>query len=152
MRKGGQKRKAYSHEKQIGKYFEKAYYPGGEGTFLRRDSLLGIRDKKLAPGDLVAVRYLCEKKDSWVLDKDFPFSIECKHWRGENLGHFFRGLYASECEIWNWVSQAKSDAKASDRIPIVVFRLFRTKDVAILLWEDFQKLLEIFGDGLILRW
>ena len=146
MRPGRQKAKGYSHEMAIGRIFTEAYYPDNDGIFLRRDSLPGIRDKKLVPGDLVAMKYLSKDEEELSIDKTFPLVLECKHYSNQTLKHFFSGLYSNESQIWDWIEQVWDDSLHVKKIPIVIFRLFRTEDVVEILSTDFHQLSNYFGN------
>lgn len=146
MKKGGQKKKSYAHETAVGKIFSQAYYHSGDGLFIRRDSVGGIRDKKDVPGDLIAFKYLSQDKEEMAIDKSFPFCLECKDWKDENVKHFFSGLYSQESVLWDWMRQSWEDALLSKKMPMVVFKLFRTENLGMLLGKDFYSLGNIFGN------
>ncbi|GAG44752.1 unnamed protein product, partial [marine sediment metagenome] len=63
-----------------------------------------------------------------------------------NVKHFFSGLYSAESVIFEWMDQSITDAALFDKMPLVVFRLFRQKSIAMLRATDFHKLKEMFGE------
>jgi len=154
MRKGGQSQKGNSYENRIAKLFTIAYYSEGDGEF-RRAPKSGGWDKRVIPADLVALRRSegegemlpLDRKAKYPMeiDKAFRFSVECKNWKDENVKHFMSGLYSVDSQIFGWMEQAIEDASYSKKTPIVVFKLFGTKDVIEILYPDFAKLSEIFG-------
>jgi len=144
MRKGGQKAKSYVHERAVGELFTKVYYPHDDGIFLRRDSVPGIRDKKMVPGDLVAFKYLSKDKEEMAIDKSFPFVIECKSWK--DIKQFFSGLYSDESALFSWIEQVYEDSLYAKKIPIVVFKLYRQENIVELRSIDFDQLANLFGN------
>ncbi len=99
MKKGRQKQKGTAYERMIAKLFTEAYYSAEDGEF-RRVPLSGGWDKRTAPGDLIALKYVDKEGEAMVIDSSFPFSVECKTWRDENVKHFFSGLYSNETVIF----------------------------------------------------
>jgi len=145
MRKGGQKQKGNTYERAIAKIFTEIYYPEGDGEF-RRVPLSGGWDKRMAPGDLVALRYTSAEGVGMVIDSSFPFSIECKTWKGENVKHFFSGLYSKETIIFDWIRQATEDCEPSKKMPIVVFKLLRTDNILLMERGVFYQMGNLFGN------
>jgi hypothetical protein len=145
MRKGGGKAKGHHYELVIAEIFTKAFYPDNDGIF-RRTPLSGGWSKSVAPADLIPFKFIKanEHDTEAIIDNDFPFSVECKNHR--NIRHFFTGLYASECEFFDWMKQSIEATAINKKMPIVVFRLFRQNDLCILRNEDFVKLQELFGN------
>jgi len=133
-------------ERDTGATFTKAYYPSGDGEFRRTSAFAqsGGWGKGMAGGDLVATKY--GYGEEIFIDKSFPFSIECKNWKQEGVKHFFSGLYSAESVIFEWMEQSVADAEKFNKIPLVVFRMFRQKSVAMLRATDFSKLKELFGE------
>lgn len=133
-------------ERDTGKTFSLAYYPGNDGEFRRTSAFAqsGGWGKGMAGGDLVATKY--GYGEEIFIDKSFPFSIECKNWRQEGVKHFFSGLYSAESVIFEWMDQSITDAEKFNKMPLVVFRLFRQKSIAMLVATDFAKLKELFGE------
>jgi len=133
-------------ERSIAKAFTEVYYPVGDGEFRRTSAFTqsGGFGKDMVCGDLVALKYGVES--NVYIDKTFPFSIECKNWKEENVKHFFSGLYSQESVIFSWMQQAYVDSARFNKIPLVAFRLFRQKSVALLQSTDFSKLKEMFGE------
>lgn len=133
-----------SYERVIGAIFTKIYYPDETGEFRRTGALVqsGKREEKVIPGDLAALRH--SYGGVLELDRSFPFSLECKTWK--DIKHFFVGLYAAESEMWDWIEQATDDASHIQLTPLVIFKLYRTNNVCMLLATDFSKLKEMFGE------
>jgi hypothetical protein len=144
MKKGAQKKKSDAYERSIAEIFTKAWFLPDEGEF-RRVPMSGGWDKRVAPGDVIPLKIGKQCGSDWVIDKRFPFSIECKNWNDANVKHFFAGLYSNESQIFDWMRQASEDASLSKKMPIVIFKLFRTNNICIMLSTDFVKLEEIFG-------
>jgi hypothetical protein len=142
VKKGAQKEKGHAYERDIAAIFTEVYYPDGGGEF-RRVPLSGGWDKRVAPGDIIPLK--AYKSGEYVFDKSFPFSIECKNYRDENVKHFFSGLYSAESIIYSWASQALNDSRLANKIPLVVFKLYRAKNIIMIHGHDFGKLTEIFG-------
>jgi len=145
MKPGGSGRKGNAFRRSVAFAFTEAYYPDGDGEF-RKTPDVGDWDKKVAPGDIIAFRYVDKEKKDMEIDRTFPFSIECKHWATGGLKHFFSGLYSAESAMFSWMEQSWGEATPSGRIPIVVFRLFRTKDVIVLSSWDFADIISVFGN------
>jgi len=144
MKPGGQKTKGNAYERHIAAIFTEVYYSDGGGEF-RRVPLSGGWDKRVAPGDVIPLRKY--KNGEMVLDTSFPFlPIECKNYRDANVKHFFSGLYSADSVIYDWALQAWSDAQYSKKMPLVVFKLYRAKDITMIRGGDFGKLCEIFGN------
>jgi len=135
-----------AYERDTGKTFTKAYYPSEDGEFRRTSAFAqsGGWGKGMAGGDLVALKYGIG--DEMFIDKSFPFSLECKNWQEKNVKHFFSGLYSAESVIFDWMDQSIADAEKFNKMPLVVFRLFRQKSIAMLRATDFSKLKELFGE------
>ena len=131
MKKGGQKAKSNRHQNMVAKIFDDAYYPEGDGEF-RSTPASGGWDKRIAPGDIQPFVYRSRKSDEMIIDQSFPFSIECKDWKDENVKHIFSGLYSQPSQIYGWIEQSMGDADASGRIPVVVFKLYRTENVVLM--------------------
>jgi hypothetical protein len=143
MKKGGQKQKSNRHQNMVADFFEKAYYPDGDGEF-RSTPGSGGWDKRIAPGDIQPFKFI-DKDGSMVFDQSFPFSIECKDWHDDNVKHIFSGLYAKPSQMYDWLEQSIGDAYASGKAPLVVFKLYRTENVVLMHHELFSKLKELFG-------
>lgn len=147
MKPGGQKKKGSAYERTIAKLFTEAYYPDGSGEF-RRVPLSGGWDKRVTPGDLMALKYsgIDDTKGlAMVIDKTFPFSIECKNYRDENVKHFFSGLYSKQSQMFDWMQQAVTDAVAGSKFPLVVFKLYGSNNIVMTNRITFDKLRYIFG-------
>lgn len=144
MEKGGQKKKGDNHERSVGKIFTEAYYPGGGGEF-QRPSGSGGRDKRIMPGDLIAFKYVDKGSQEMIIDRSFPFLLECKNWNEVNVKHFFSGLYSKETQIYEWMKGAIEDAEYKNQTPLIIFKLTHGKNIAILKAVDFNKLQELFG-------
>jgi len=144
MKKGGQKSKSGRHERRIAELFTREYYPDGEGEF-RRTPSSGGWDKRIAPGDIQPFVYLDYKQPEMQLDRSFPFSIECKDWHDDNVKHIFSGLYSKPSQVYEWMEQADNDARASFKMPVVVFKLYRTEDLVMMLMRDWGQLKAYFG-------
>lgn len=142
MKQGGQKAKGSSFERVVGKLFSEAYYPDGSGEF-KRVPLSGGWDKRVTPGDLMALKRSRSDSDEMVIDQSWPFSVECKNWK--DIKHFFTGLYGVESQMFDWMGQAISDAVAGEKIPLVIFKLYRQEHVAMLLDCDFHRITALFG-------
>lgn len=145
MKKGGQKAKGSAFERRVAKILSEAYYPDGTGEF-RRVPLSGGWDKRIVSGDLIPCKFISGdhyEGGEMVVDKSFPFSIECKDWC--DIKHFFSGLYSQESAFFDWIKQADDDCRSSKKIPVVMFKLFRQEIVCMLKAEDFSKLTDIFG-------
>ena len=56
-----------------------------------------------------------------------PFRIECK--RHETT------------KVWEWYEQARSNSKAGEEIPVVVFRRSRSEAMALVSFADFMRLM-----------
>lgn len=145
MRKGGQKQKGNTYERAIAKIFTQIYYPEGDGEF-RRVPLSGGWDKRTAPGDLVALKYVDIASEGMVIDSSFPFSVECKTWKGENVKHFFSGLYSNESILFDWIKQATDDCQPSKKLPIVVFKLLRTENIVLMESAVFYQMGNLYGN------
>lgn len=143
MKPGGQKAKGNAYERKIAELFTKAYYPDGDGE-IRRVPMSGAWDKRSLPSDLCAWKYTLKASSEMICDTSFPLVVECKDWK--DCKHFFTGLYGDESAIFDWVRQAEMDAKPTERIPLVVFKLYRQNNVGILKATDFSKFKELFGD------
>jgi len=139
MRKGGQKAKGSAFELAIARILTEAYYSQGDGEF-RRVPASGGWDKRTAPGDLIPFKYT---NGGMVIDKSFPFVVECKNWR--DVKHFFSGLYSKESQLFDWMEQAVADAQFVGKMPLVIFKLYRQENVVILQSGDFWKLESLFG-------
>ena len=85
-------------------------------------------------------------KFAMKIDDVFRFAVECKNWKDSTVKHFMSGLYSADSQIFDWMEQAIEDASYSGKTPIVVFKLFGTKDVIEILYPDFSILAEYFGD------
>lgn len=144
MKKGGQKAKSNRHQNMVAKIFDDAYYPEGDGEF-RSTPASGGWDKRIAPGDIQPFVYRSRKSDEMIIDQSFPFSIECKDWKDENVKHIFSGLYSQPSQIYGWIEQSMGDADASGRIPVVVFKLYRTENVVLMCDLDWGQLRGLFG-------
>lgn len=145
MKKGSQKAKGNAYELVIAKLFTETYYPAEDGEF-RRVPLSGGWDKRAAPGDLVALKYVDTEGEEMVIDRSFPFSVECKTWKDENVKHFFSGLYSEESIFFDWIRQACADSSPVRKTPLVVFKLYRTENIAMLVSTDFYQLASLFGN------
>lgn len=137
------KEKGGQFERDVAKLFAASFYPDGEGTF-RRVPLSGGWDKRLTPGDLMALKRRDLGSDELVLDPSFPFSVEAKCWKSSSVSHFLSGLYGEESHFFLWMNQASADAQISSKIPVVVFKIFR-KPVICIRKNDFLKMTDIFG-------
>lgn len=151
MKKGAQKAKGSSYERVIAKLFTKQYYPNGDGEF-KRVPLSGGWDKRVAPGDLMALKHTvadcigqCLEEQSMVIDRSFPFSIECKNYRDENVKHFFSGLYSNQSQMFDWLRQAELDASLSKKLPLVIFKLYGTSNIVMTNYDSFHACGMIFG-------
>lgn len=144
MKKGGQKRKSGTHERRICLLFADEYYPDGDGEF-RRTPSSGGWDKRIAPGDIQPFRSVSRTTYEMQLDPSFPFSIECKDWHEDNVKHIFSGLYSKPSQIYDWIEQSDGDARASGKMPVVVFKLYRTEDLILMLVRDWGQLRGYFG-------
>jgi len=145
VRKGGQKAKSNAHQRRVAGIFTLAYYPAGEGLFKSTPGSGGW-DKRAAPGDIIAFKYVSKEKDQMVIDETFPMTIECKDWKDENVKHFFSGLYSDESQLFGWMEQSLGDSFWVKKVPIVVFKLYRTENVAMVMSTDFQQLAKMFGN------
>jgi len=145
MKKGGQKAKSNAHQRRVAGLFTSAYYPTDDGLFKSTPGSGGW-DKRAAPGDVIAFKYIDEETKEMGRDKTFPMNIECKDWRGESVKHFFSGLYSDESQLFGWMEQAWEDALLIKKMPIVVFKLYRTENVVMLLSTDFYSLTNYFGN------
>jgi hypothetical protein len=141
MKKGGSRRKGNAFELHIAKCFTTAFYPDGDGIF-RRIPLSGGWDKSLLCGDLMALKGTTGKAST--LDARFPFSIECKHHSG--MKPLFSSLYCAKSDLFNWMAQAADDSEGHSKIPLVVFRAFRSEDLLCVRNMDYANLVEQFGD------
>lgn len=144
MKKGGQKAKANRHQNIVCKIFDGVYYPDGDGEF-RSTPASGGWDKRIAPGDVQPFVFRSRHSEEMIIDQSFPFSIECKDWKDENVKHIFSGLYSQPSQIYGWLEQSMYDAKASGRIPLVVFKLYRTENIVLMHQTDWAQLRELFG-------
>lgn len=142
MKQGAQKAKGSAYERVIAGLLAEAYYPEGDGE-MRRVPLSGGFDPRLVPGDLMALKRVSNDSDEMVIDQSFPFSIECKNWNA--IGHFFKGLYSNESQLYDWIEQASKDASHAKKMPLVVFKLYRQEHIAMLLDSDFHKITALFG-------
>jgi len=144
MKKGGQRQKSGRHERRIGKLFDGEWYPDDDGEF-RRTPSSGGWDKRIAPGDIQPFKFMSDKSEEMQLDNSFPFSVECKDWHDDNVKHIFAGLYGKPSQVYDWMEQAEGDAQASGKIPVVIFKLYRTEDLVMMLMRDRARLRELFG-------
>lgn len=145
MRKGGQKAKGTAHQRRVANIFTPAYYPKGEGLFKSTPGSGGW-DKRAAPGDVIAFKFVDKERNQMIIDKDFPMVIECKDWKDDNVKHFFSGLYSDESQLFDWMEQAYGDSLYVGKIPIVVFKLYRTENVVMFMSSSFNKLADLFGN------
>jgi len=145
MRPGGSKAKGSDYERAIAKLFTAAYYPEGDGE-VRRIPLSGGWDKRLVPGDLVPLKCVDKQTEEMVIDRSFPFSVECKTYADANVKHFFSGLYSKETVIFEWLEQAIDDCRPSKKMPLVVFKLFGTKNILLLESDIFYQMGNMFGN------
>ncbi len=145
MKQGGQKAKGNAYERKIAELFTKAYYPDGDGE-VRRVPMSGAWDKRSTPGDLIAFKFRYKRRinDEMIIDISFPLVVECKNWK--DVKHFFTGLYGAESAIFDWMKQAEMDAQPTNRIPLVVFKLYRQSNIGMLRATDFTRLKELFGE------
>lgn len=146
MKPGGQKRKGSAYERVIAKLFTEQYY-SDDGEF-RRVPLSGGWDKRVVPGDLMALKYsgIDDTEGlSMIIDKTFPFSIECKNYRDENVKHFFSGLYSNKSQMFDWLEQAENDASPSNKYPLVVFKLYGSNNIVMTNDTTFHGLRGMFG-------
>lgn len=145
MRKGGGKEKGSEYERTVAKILTAAFYPDGGGIF-RRVYSHPIAKKGEVKSDLKALKFMSDDvykdPESMVLDRSFPFSIECKNYRG--VKPVFCGLYAQPSEIWNWMKQAEDASEG--KMPLVIFRLYRTLDLVMINNPTRVRLKELFGD------
>ena len=145
MKRGGGKAKGSSYERVVAKILTAAYYPDGDGRFERILSH-PIPAKGETRGDLVALRYFTTGPDdekSLIKDSSWPFTVECKSYR--DVRPIFSGLYASETALFDWMQQAAAVAAVDKKTPLVVFKVFRSANVAMLDRRDFARLQEMFG-------
>jgi hypothetical protein len=151
MKPGGGKSKGSSYERHVAELLTKAYYPDNDGEF-RRIYSYPIPSKGARPGDLKAMRkyHIAANDEQMVLDVSWPFSVECKNYKDIKLP--FCGLWAKESAVWDWMRQAEETASQLPHIsgddpylPLVVFRLFRTADVAMINGSTFGRLHALFG-------
>jgi hypothetical protein len=145
VRPGGGKAKGSAYERTVAAILAKAYYPDGDGKFQRIYSH-PIPSKGQTRGDLVALRYFTtgpDEEKSLIKDSSWPFVVECKSYR--DVRPIFSGLYASETALFDWMQQAAVVAVADKKIPLVVFKVFRSANVAMLDRRDFARLQEMFG-------
>jgi len=148
MKPGGGKGKGSAYERRIRDILTAAYYPDGDGEF-QRIYPYPIPKKGEVRGDLKALKFINigdplskEQERVPVVDNSFPFLVECKNYK--DVKPFFCGLYSKQCEVWDWMEQAVTASEG--RMPLVVFRLFRTADVAMMRSTDFSKFKEMFGE------
>jgi len=149
MRKGGQKAKGSTHQRRVARMFTGAYYPDDDGEFKSTPGSGGW-DKRVAPGDIIAFKYTSADKDEMVIDRSFPLVVECKDWKDKNVKHFVSGLYAKECQLFGWMEQAIDDCvqarnKVGRKIPVVVFKLYRTENVVMIQSIEYSELTQMFG-------
>ncbi len=142
MKQGAQKEKGSAYERVIAGLLTEAYYPEGDGE-ARRVPLSGGFDPRLVPGDLMMLKRVSNDSDAMVIDQSWPFSVECKNWG--DIGHFFKGLYSAESQLYDWIEQACGDARHAKKMPLVVFKLYRQEHVAMLLDSDFHRITALFG-------
>jgi len=132
-------------EREIAEIFTQAYYSDEDGEFRRIPQSGGwtiiASGKKIFPGDLIPFRF---ETDGVIVDMRFPFSIECK--TRNKMEQFVSGLYAKESQFFGWIQQAIDDAEPFKKIPIVVFKLFRTNNIVMMTINNFYQLREIFGN------
>ena len=150
MRKGGQKAKGNAHQRAVAAIFAGAYYPNGGGIFKSTPSKGGW-ESRAVPGDVIPFREIdptgaAISGAAMTIDLRFPFSIECKDWKDENVKHFVSGLYSAECQFFDWMEQSQSDASCVGKMPIVIFKLYRTKNMAMLSSQDFREIANSFGN------
>jgi len=141
MKVGRQKEKGNRHQRSICEIFDKVYYLEGDGLFKSTPGSGGW-DKQIAPGDVQPFFY---KGKRLILDHSFPFSIECKNWRDQNVKHVFSGLYSKPSQIFDWMEQSTNDSSFSGKTPIVIFKLYRSQNVVLMSLADWNKLQQIFG-------
>lgn len=153
MRPGGGKAKGGSFERQIAEVLTKAYYPDGDGIF-QRILPQPIPKKGEVRGDLKALRYMSDGTISipprgpnadryLVFDSTWPFVVECKNYK--DVDPFFKGLYAKDTLLFDWIDQANEVALLEHKMPLVVFRLFRTENIAMMWNRDYIELVKMFG-------
>lgn len=142
MKKGGQLNKSRNHEREVAELFTKAVYPDGDGEF-RRVPMSGGWDKKVVTGDIIPFRM--SSTTDMIADRNFPFSIECKNWRKDNVNFLFSGLYTNESIIYEWMKQATDDcAHLLHKKPMVIFK-FRKENVVMITHSVYGFLAGLFG-------
>lgn len=148
MRPGGGKAKGSAYERRIAKILTSVFYPDNDGIFQRIYSH-PIPKKGEVRGDLVSMRRYVVKADpvspeeSLVIDKSFPFTVECKDYKG--IKPLFSGLYSKECEIFDWLWQAHEVAVQNKKMPLVVFKIYRGEDLAAIWNRDYVEMTRWFG-------
>jgi hypothetical protein len=142
-RRNPSKEKGSAYERAIAAILSSSFYSGGDGTFQRIQSQ-PIPAKGQKSADVEALRYMeVDGEQVLICDRSWPFSIECKNIR--KAKHFFSGLYEKDFEIVSWASQAALVAARDGKVPLLIVRLFRSKDLAVLRAEDYARMAEYFG-------
>ena len=152
MRAGGGKAKGSAYERVVAKILTAAYYADSDGLFQRILSH-PIPGKGETRGDLKALRYRTdilitryEGQDLsryLMFDETWPFTVECKNYK--DVKPFFQGLWAKDTALFGWMEQAQMVATEDRKMPLVVFRLFRTADVAMIWNTDYVRMAGTFG-------
>lgn len=141
MKRGGGGAKGSAYERTIAQILTDEFYPDNDGMFQR---VYGhpIPVKGTVKNDLKAMRrYVVDGEETLVLDASWPFSVECKNYKAVDLP--FAGYWKKESDLWSWMAQAEEAAK--NKMPLVVFRLFRTPDFAMINGQTFGQLHALFG-------
>ncbi len=141
MKRGGQLRKGKGFERQVAAIFKKSFAIYRKDIDFSRVPNSGGWDKFAAPGDIIAFQLINGQKVRYA---DFPFVLECKNWKAENVRHFFVGLYGSEGTVYEWMEQAKTDADAVKKMPFVIFKVWK-EPLCMMNWEDFRLMSMVFG-------
>jgi hypothetical protein len=148
MRRGGGKEKGSEYERTVAKILTQSFYPDGGGVF-QRVYAYPMAKKGDVRSDLVALKYVPSSEPlhgetvlDLVADRSFPFSVECKNYRG--VKPVFCGLYAQSSEIWDWMKQAEDASEG--KMPLVIFRLYRTLNLVMINNPTRVRLKELFGE------
>jgi len=140
MKQGQQKAKGHAYERRVAKILTDVYYPDGSGVMKKTPLSGGWR----FPGDIIPLKFT-GKGEEVKIDQSWPFMEECKDYK--DVKHFFSGLYSKDSQVFEWMDTAERDSvlKGGNKIPLVIFKLYRQKDVVILDGYSFHRLEDMFG-------
>jgi hypothetical protein len=133
------KKKGNSYEREIANEFSELF----QDTFRRvpqsgaivggmnRDKNLTLRQdaQEILAGDIISPQW-------------FPFSIECKNY-GEKTGpNIYCLLESDDKTLDKWIEQGRGDSQFSKKEFLVMIKITRRAEYAVLDWEKFNEILK----------